>query len=56
MGYLFIRVDTEASRAGKEAQLVLNEIEWIIVKPKEYHKAHLIDQVDIDGKNLLLPG
>lgn len=28
----------------------------IIVKPKEYQKALLVDQVDIDGKNRLLPG
>jgi len=40
---------------GKQAQPVLSEAEWIIVKPKEYQKAQLVDQVDIDGKNLLLP-
>ncbi len=27
----------------------------IFVKPKEYQKALLVDQVDIDGKNRYLP-
>jgi len=40
--------DTEASRVGVSKH--------IIVKPYEYQKTLLVDQVDIDGKNLLLPG
>ena len=41
-------LDTEAIRVGVSKH--------IIVKPKGYQKALIVDQVDIGGKNLLLPG
>jgi len=37
-------------KLGKQAQLVLSEIEWIIVKPDEYQNALLVDQVDRRGE------
>ena len=41
-------LDTEAIRVWMSKH--------IIVKSNEHQKALIVDQVDIDGKNLLLPG
>ena len=42
------KLDTEAIRVWMSNH--------IIVKSNEYQKALIVDQVDIDGKNLPLPG
>ena len=46
--------DTEAKRVGVSKH-DLSRLSGIIVKPREYQKALLVDQVDIDRKNLPLP-
>jgi hypothetical protein len=52
---------SETTKVGSNEQKLDREATWvwvskhIFVKPQEYQKAHVVDQVDIDGKNKYLP-